>query len=703
MVKKHWAHTNNYEDFVRFIGNDLNEKVLGEYLSLSDNHKNATYLSPNMVYNFLKVISEWILEKTLQEVWSSDHYTVLMDESTDDGNRSQLSLICRIVEKSTGTIENRFLDLLNLSRCDDETIFRRVESFLEDKKLDKTRRRFAGMDGCSTMSWEHYRVKTFEKITSHFTYIHCQNHCLALRFAHLTPQYAHFKKFDSLLLNLYLLLKNSSVKQVIFDKVEKAYELTSLKLIKAAETHWLSHGKAAQWVLDRYESLVTSLDAIYEWTSEPAVCRLRDDLINHKVVLSLYFLADVLNSTNVLQPILQGARLNFFENNQCSCKSYSNVTTEVWSSRRPKRSCFGRLQEIFDVAAQSVGARLTSRSHTPLLDLESFKEKTIRPFFRSLIYKMEEAFSIPEQLKDFTSIYPATFPKEAKDLTNFGEEGIIFFADFYSQKVKLNSVVIPSLLSKDTLPVQYKVFKTFVFKEKLKWENQQEAALANAKQLLTQEQNWKKLLKSISSKQKLIKIKKIIQKLEEKVAILGNQQDYIFDILLKSWMLSPFSDHHIILLGSLIPPLTAKVERSFSFMKLICTQLRNRLLTKNLSHCMRICKFRDLRVDEYEQILRLWIKAGETKNKKKRKVSLRLQWQIIHIYMFNFFIFCFYFFISSCLKRKRYLQWPHIMLCKEFTISFYPHNPFLQRKIFWHLNPYHGGGGSLASSETKPS
>ena len=102
---------------------------------------------------------------------------------------------------------------------------------------------------------------------------------------------------------------------------------------------------------------------------------------------------------------------------------------------------------------------------------------------------MEEAFSIPEQLKDFTSIYPATFPKEAKDLTNFGEEGIIFFADFYSQKVKLSSVVIPSLLSKDTLPVQYKVFKTFVFKEKLKWENQQEAALANAKQLLTQEQN----------------------------------------------------------------------------------------------------------------------------------------------------------------------------------------------------------------------
>lgn len=128
--------------------------------------------------------------------------------------------------------------MLNLSYCDAETIFRRVETFLENNKLDITRIRFGGMDGCSTMSGEHHGVKTFfEKITSHFTYIHYQNHCLALCFAHLTPQYAHFKKFDSLLLNLYLLLKNSSVKQVIFDKVEKAYELTSLKLIKAAETH----------------------------------------------------------------------------------------------------------------------------------------------------------------------------------------------------------------------------------------------------------------------------------------------------------------------------------------------------------------------------------------------------------------------------------------------------------------------------------
>ena len=161
MVKKHWAHTNNYEDFVRFIGNDLNEAVLKEYLSLLENHKNATFLSPNTVCQFLKLIGEHILKETLQKVRLCNHFTILLDESTDEANRSQLSLICRLLDESTGTIENHFLELLNLPRCDAESIFRKVESFLEEHELDITNIRFAGMDGCSTMAGEHNGVKAF--------------------------------------------------------------------------------------------------------------------------------------------------------------------------------------------------------------------------------------------------------------------------------------------------------------------------------------------------------------------------------------------------------------------------------------------------------------------------------------------------------------------------------------------------------------
>ena len=48
MVKKHWAHTYNYEDFVRFVSFDLGDAVLKEYMTYAESHKNATHLSANL-------------------------------------------------------------------------------------------------------------------------------------------------------------------------------------------------------------------------------------------------------------------------------------------------------------------------------------------------------------------------------------------------------------------------------------------------------------------------------------------------------------------------------------------------------------------------------------------------------------------------------------------------------------------------------
>ena len=72
------------------------------------------------------------------------------------------------------------------------------------------------------------------------------------------------QEFDSLLLSLFLMMKNSAVKTNIFEEMQKVYVLMPLKLVKAAVTRWLSHGKACDQVLDRFKSLVLALDEIYE-------------------------------------------------------------------------------------------------------------------------------------------------------------------------------------------------------------------------------------------------------------------------------------------------------------------------------------------------------------------------------------------------------------------------------------------------------
>ena len=144
-------------------------------------------------------------------------------------------------------IQSHFLELLQLRQGDALTIFETIIDFFEKNDVDLKRTRFAEMDGCTVMAGEHNGLKSrIGKVVPHFIYLHCCNHCLALCFAHLIPQFKQFENFDGLLLNLYLLLKNSNVKQSIFEEVQQAYNLSSFKLIKAAFTRWLSHGQAGQ-------------------------------------------------------------------------------------------------------------------------------------------------------------------------------------------------------------------------------------------------------------------------------------------------------------------------------------------------------------------------------------------------------------------------------------------------------------------------
>ena len=106
------------------------------------------------------------------------------------------------------------------------TIFSMEGKYLRDKEIEINNIEFCGNDGSATMAGEYNGVKSFESSTSYFHYIHCQNLCLALYFAHLIC--------------------------------------------------WLSHGKAAEWVLDCCESLVAALNAIYVRKYKPAVWSVQD-------------------------------------------------------------------------------------------------------------------------------------------------------------------------------------------------------------------------------------------------------------------------------------------------------------------------------------------------------------------------------------------------------------------------------------------
>ena len=157
VVKKHWAHTTNFDDTVRFIGEDLHEQILSEYLKLSESHKNATYLFQNLEPLFITEISNWMKDETIKKMKEHENYTLLLDEATGESNRSELSLIACVVE--SGEVHNLFLSLLELHRCNAKSNFKTVEAFLITENLEIIIVRFeSGMDGCSTVARIYHGV-----------------------------------------------------------------------------------------------------------------------------------------------------------------------------------------------------------------------------------------------------------------------------------------------------------------------------------------------------------------------------------------------------------------------------------------------------------------------------------------------------------------------------------------------------------------
>ena len=95
-------------------------------------------------------------DETIKKMKEHENYTLLLDEATDESNRSEISLIARVVE--AGKVHNPFPSLLELQRCDAESIFKTVEAFLVRENFEITNVGFSGMDGCSTMAGIYYGV-----------------------------------------------------------------------------------------------------------------------------------------------------------------------------------------------------------------------------------------------------------------------------------------------------------------------------------------------------------------------------------------------------------------------------------------------------------------------------------------------------------------------------------------------------------------
>lgn len=79
-----------------------------------------------------------------------------------------------------------------------------------------------------------------------------------------------------------------------------------LKFIRAVATRWLSHGHACVRLIDRYSSILDTLDAIYEAKKEREILGFRNMLTDKKTIAAATVLCDTLKPVIIFSDYLQG-------------------------------------------------------------------------------------------------------------------------------------------------------------------------------------------------------------------------------------------------------------------------------------------------------------------------------------------------------------------------------------------------------------
>ena len=234
MAKQKWAVKNNFEDMINFLSEIGVEDIK---LHIENAPQNAIYTSITSAEQFLKAVGNYLNEQLVTDVLAAGEFSVLADESTGEGDRSQMAAFIRFVNVTSNKVQERFLGVVKLAKSKKAEDLHDIMKLLEAKALDSSLIRFSGLDGTNAMSGERKGLQRLIRHPSPYAqYLNCKNHRLALCLVHLIPKYQKLTELDDLLKSLWKTFKYSSIKQSIFEEAQMQQDLKPLKITKACVT-----------------------------------------------------------------------------------------------------------------------------------------------------------------------------------------------------------------------------------------------------------------------------------------------------------------------------------------------------------------------------------------------------------------------------------------------------------------------------------
>lgn len=282
---------------------------------------NVSYLSPKIQNELISCIATVILDQLVSKVKDAKFFSVLLDETMDRGKQEQASFVIRHVSPN-GEIAEDFFGFAEASNTTGEGLAKLVLDFIEKTGLSLENLRGQGYDGAAAMSGAIKGCQTIIKRQQPMAvYTHCVNHRLNLVISKACELREVRNALGVVARTATFFLGSAKRTKKLEDAVRTGQNLRSEE---AEVTAGVAHKSRRQrlillcptrWV-DRHDAVAVFRDllpfvaSVLEDMNDDEATSLLHAIQNPTLIVSVVFMASVLAKTVVLSKTLQEPRLD---------------------------------------------------------------------------------------------------------------------------------------------------------------------------------------------------------------------------------------------------------------------------------------------------------------------------------------------------------------------------------------------------------
>ena len=289
LVKQELPHHTNYTSLLKRV-----EDLGCDYSKALKVGRNATYTSNRILDEFLDILSAMVKEHIVATAQETESFALMCDESTHVGVLKQLA-----TSACARTASARLISCPYLQNGTAQSITTALESLMDECNLSLDKLPPFGSDGAGVMVGKCSGVAArLAQHNSSVVSIHCIAHRLPLATGQAGNRVPHLKKVKDWLSALWKHFHYSPVRAASLVEMQRVLNLDELKVVKAADTRWLSHHAPVTTLLRILPAVLSTLHA--EGRKDATAYGLHHQVATYSFIAALHLLDKALSSVSRL-------------------------------------------------------------------------------------------------------------------------------------------------------------------------------------------------------------------------------------------------------------------------------------------------------------------------------------------------------------------------------------------------------------------